>query len=75
MPDAEESMTCPRTATKTHDLVQGGQTFEAYSAIRLDDSVIEVFYFLLRLSCFRGRHEPEQEPYKMITLPAFQASF
>jgi hypothetical protein len=74
MPDAEESMTCPRTATKTHDLVQGGQTFEAYSAIRLDDSVIEVFYFLLS-SCFRGRHEPEQEPYKMINLPAFQASF
>jgi hypothetical protein len=42
MPDVEESMTCPRTATKINDLVQGGQTFEAYSAIRLDDSVIEV---------------------------------
>jgi hypothetical protein len=52
MPDAEELMTYHRTATKTHDLVQGGQTFEAYSPIKFDDSVIEVFYFLLRLSCF-----------------------
>jgi hypothetical protein len=52
MPDAEESMTRPRTATKTYDLVPSGQTFEAYSAIRLDDNVIEAFYFKPSLSCF-----------------------
>ena len=52
MPEAEELMTRPRTATKTYDLVPSGQAFEEYSAIRLDDSVIEVFYFLLSLSCF-----------------------